>query len=137
MIKEFKDIEARDSGIIYNSILKQIKKLYKTDPMKAGELAISAIELVLTGEFSSDDMVVNLSLVPMQEINNKNVERYEKKIEEQKQKKIEEMGLEDIADLYKRGLKQRQIGEALGLSQQTVSYRLGLIKKDFSFLLDL
>lgn len=49
MINQFNDVEARNSGIIYKSTLEQIKKLYAVDPEQAGELAIAAIELVLTG----------------------------------------------------------------------------------------
>ena len=43
MIEMFNDVPMRDSGIIYNSVFEQIKKLYSVDPEKAGELAISAI----------------------------------------------------------------------------------------------
>jgi hypothetical protein len=49
MIEMFNEVEMRDSGIIYNSVLEQIRKLYAVDPERAGELAISAIELTLTG----------------------------------------------------------------------------------------
>ena len=49
MIKEFNEVEVRRSGIIYRSLLTQIKTLYSRDAVKAGELAISAIEQVLTG----------------------------------------------------------------------------------------
>ena len=40
MIEQFKDFETRDSGIMYNSTLDQIKMLHAMDPAKAGELAI-------------------------------------------------------------------------------------------------
>ena len=62
MIENFKDIPIRKSGIIYSSLLDQIKKIYSKDPVLAGELAISAIELVLTGEMSSDDLMVEVAL---------------------------------------------------------------------------
>ena len=48
MIEQFKELEVRKSGVIYNSTLEQIKNLYPMDPERAGELAISAIELVLS-----------------------------------------------------------------------------------------
>ena len=65
MIELFKETEMRNSGVIYNSTFEQIKQLYEVDPEKAGELAISAIELVLTGEVSSDDMMVSMLLTPI------------------------------------------------------------------------
>ena len=55
MIPYFKDNEVRDTGIIHNAILDQIKLLYDDNPEMAGELAISAIELVLTGDMSTNN----------------------------------------------------------------------------------
>jgi hypothetical protein len=49
MIKEFNNVETRKSGIIYRGTFNAIKDLYAQNPEMAGELAISAIELVLTG----------------------------------------------------------------------------------------
>ena len=135
MIEMFKENEMRNSGVIYSSILEQIKQLYAVDPEQAGELAISAIELVLTGDISSDDINIRLMLTPIKKINEINVAKYETKIENQKQKKINEMKLDKIAELYKSGLKQREIGERLGLSQQIVSYRIDMIKKKYPELL--
>ena len=45
------------------------------------------------------------------------------------------MKLDKIAELYQSGLKQREIGERLGLSQQIVSYRIDMIKKKYPELL--
>ena len=58
LIKEFKDNPTRDFGNVYQSMLSQIKKRYEKDPEQAGELAISFIEFVLTGEISSDDDII-------------------------------------------------------------------------------
>ena len=135
MIEMFKDNEMRTSGLIYNSTFEQIKELYKFDPEAAGELAISAIELVLTGDISSDDINVRLYLAPMRKINEVNIAKYETKVENQRQKKINEMKLDKIAELAAMGYKQREIGEKLGLSQQIISYRLNLIKKTYPELL--
>ncbi|MBO7210991.1 MAG: hypothetical protein J6V44_08265 [Methanobrevibacter sp.] len=49
MIECFNDVEVRSSGVIMSSVFEQVKKMYAVDPDMAGELAISAIELVLTG----------------------------------------------------------------------------------------
>lgn len=45
------------------------------------------------------------------------------------------MKLDKIAELAAFGLRQREIGERLGLSQQIISYRLNLIKKNYPELL--
>lgn len=135
MIEQFKDNEVRNSGVIYSSTLEQIKQLYAVDPEQAGELAIAAIELVLTGDISSDDYMISMMLTPMRRLNEINVAKYESKVENQRQKKIQEMKLDKIAELVSAGFKQREIGERLGMSQQIVSYRVGLIKKNYPELL--
>ena len=137
MIEIFKDNEIRTSGLIYNSVLEQIKELYQYDPEQAGELAISAIELVLTGDISTDDVSIRLMLKPMQKINENNVAKYESKKEVQKQKKIQSDKLDKIAELMLSGMKQREIGERLGISQQLVSYRVDVIKKKHPELLQI
>lgn len=55
--------------------------------------------------------------------------------EEKNQKQIEVLELNRIAQLTNEGLSQRQIGEIIYLSQQAVSYRLGIIKKKYPELL--
>lgn len=136
MISEFKDVESRNSGVIYNSTLEQIKKLYEADPERAGELAISAIELVLTGEISSDDMMIGILLEPMRKINENNQIKYDTRVENARTKKITDMKLDKIAELANAGCRQREIGERLGLSQQIVSYRMGLIRTNYPELLN-
>ena len=103
MIEMFNDVPMRDSGIIYNSVFEQIKKLYSVDPEKAGELAISAIELTLTGQVSSDDMMVDLMLEPTKISVGRNQAKYDQKVENSKSKKIAEQKLEQIADLSLKG----------------------------------
>ena len=136
MIEQFKDLEMRKSGLIYNGTFEQIKKLYEVDPEKAGELAISAIEFVLCGDISSDDMMVSLMLEPIRPINESNSIKYDQKVESARQKKITEQKLDLIADLSKKGFRQREIADRLGLTQQMVSYRLGVIKSSYPELLD-
>jgi hypothetical protein len=36
MLTEFNDVEIRKSGVIYNSVFEQIKKMYSVDPEQAG-----------------------------------------------------------------------------------------------------
>lgn len=135
MIEIFNEVETRTSGVVYNSTFDQIKKMYEVDPEKAGELAISAIELVLTGQISSDDVMIDMMLTPTKAISLNNAQKYDARVESTKQKKAKDMKLAEIADLMKRGFKQRQIGEKLGLSQQNVSYRIGIIRTNYPELL--
>ena len=135
MIEQFKELNARNSGVVYNSTLEQIKKLYEADPELAGELAISAIELVLCGDISSDDVMIDMMLTTIKAINDSNAIKYETRVENTKQKKAREMKLYEIAEMLRQGYKQREIGERLNLSQQNVSYRVGVIRSSYPELM--
>lgn len=65
MIPKMKNSEIRDSGIISSNMLQWIRQLYSISPEKAGEFAISAIESALTGEISSDDVIIKVMLISM------------------------------------------------------------------------
>ena len=136
MIQNFKDLSTRDSGIIYKSTFEQIKKLYAQNPEQAGELAISAIELVLTGEISSNDVMVEIILENLKTISEKSSEKYSQKVNSQKQKKIEDNHLQEIANLLQSGWTQKQVAEKLGISQQKVSYWWTNIKREYPELLE-
>ena len=135
MIEKFNEVETRNSGVVMNSVFDQIKRMYTMDPEMAGELAISAIELVLTGQISSDNPMIDMMLIPAKVINDNNVYKYELKKEGSRNKKIKEMKLDEIADMFKKGMKQREIAERLHISQQTISYRMGLIRTTYPELL--
>ena len=74
MITKFKDNSVRQSGIIYSGVFEQIKLLHKQKPELAGELAISAIEYILTGEMSSDDPFMEIFLQPVMPVIEKNID---------------------------------------------------------------
>ena len=135
MIEKFNDVEVRGTGVVMSSMFEQIKKMHAVDPDLAGELAISAIELVLTGQISYDDAMIDMLLAPAKIITDNNVQRYEARKENSKGKKIKDMKLDELAELYKAGVRQKEIAERLHLTQQTVSYRLGLIKTNYPELL--
>lgn len=135
MIDYFNDVEVRGSGVIYASTFEQIKKMYAVDPEKAGELAISAIEMVLTGQISTDDYMIDMMLTTAKAVNDNNVAKYESRVEGARQKKVRDLKLAEIADLLRAGWKQREIGEKLGMSQQNISYRIGVIRSSYPELL--
>ena len=128
MINQFKNSETRESAVIYAATLEQIKMLYEKDKMQAGELAISAIELVLTGEISSDDFMIDLILKNLQVVAEKNKIKYEKKVTTQKQKRFEDLQLEAIAEMLNNGATQQIVADTLGESKQTISYRVRIIR---------
>jgi hypothetical protein len=137
MIRQFKETEMmRDSGIIYKSQFEQIKKLFSQNKELAGELAISAIELVLTGEYSSDDFTVDLLLTQNKVIVDKDKENYEKTLEAKAQARIKKLKLEEIAEMLNNGVSQKIIADTIGESQRVVSYRKGIIEKEFPEMLN-
>lgn len=137
MINDFKEKEIRDSGLIYKSTFEQIRKLYLIDREKGGELAISAIELVLTGDISSDDFYVNLILEDMKVINTKAIDKWEKKKETNRQTKIEKEKLKEVAEMLNKGYTQEKIAKQLGVSQSTVSRRISTINADYQDLINI
>lgn len=132
---ELKELETRNTGVIYSSMLDQIRKLYKRDKGKAGEYAIAAIELILCDDISSDDLNIEIMLEPFKALNKRNQAKWEHVKESKSESKIAKLQLKEIADLYLSGLKQDKIGEKVGVSRQTVSNRLKLIRTEYPELL--
>lgn len=135
MIERFKDLPVRKSAIIYQSALEQIKKMYAMDPVLAGELAISAIELVLVGEISSDNPMIEICLEQLKIIAQRDHENHDAKAENGKNQKMISQKLDQIAKLYLAGLSQAAIGKEIGVSQQTISSRMNIIRKEYPELL--
>ena len=63
MIKEFNPIEVKKQGRIYAETFEQIKLVHEKDQELARELAIAAIEKALTGQISSDNVIVKALLL--------------------------------------------------------------------------
>lgn len=63
MIKEFNPIEVKKQGRIYAETFEQIKLIHEKDQELARELAIAAIEKALTGQISSDNVIVKALLL--------------------------------------------------------------------------
>lgn len=101
--------------------------------MSAGELAISLLELVLRGEYKTDNFTVNLVLKQMEEITARDADKYAAK--EKNAKEYKKIRYQKIAELYLQGKRQNEIAEILGKDKSTISRDMAVIRKDFPELL--
>lgn len=136
MIEKFKENEARKSALIYLSNFEQVKELYEDDKEMAGELAISILEMALTGEISSNNKIIRLMLKNFEVSAEKNKQKYEAKERNTKQENAEKYNLYEIAEMLNEGKTQAEIADALGISRQTVNRRLNeMIRVNYPELL--
>ena len=135
MIKAIDLTNARDSAVIYRSVLEQINMFVETDKDLAGELAIAAIQTVLCGETNSDNPVVQAMIMPVRQSAEKNYERYARTCESKRTKKIMDKRLDEIAELRLKGKSIRDIAAQLNIPQTTVFNRWNLIQSDYPELL--
>ena len=135
MVKEFKDSQVRKSGVIYESTWEQIKKLYSQNPEMAGELAISVIEQTLTGDISSTDFMIQIVCEGLKPINQNAQQKYDNRVKSNKEHKRETQQLDKIVELIDRGKTQEEIGKILGISRQTVSNRIKIIREEYPELI--
>ena len=133
MNNSFKDTPMRQSGVIYDGSFEQVKMLYAQEPQLAGELAISIIELTLTGGISSDNPLIPAFLANQAKVVAKDKQKYESKVAAAESKKYER--LSQIADLYNQGYKQKEIAQMLGKSTSTISEDLSIIREQYPNLL--
>lgn len=136
MISKFKNNEARKSAVIYRSNFEQVKELYEDDREMAGELAISIMELVLTGEVSTDNKYIRLMLKNLEVSAQNNKLKYEAKENNTRLEKVEKYRLDEIAEMLNQGVSQAEIAKVLGVSRQTINRRLNeMIRPEFPELL--
>ena len=131
MIKEIKDLQARPSGVIYESTWEQIKKLYNKNPDLGKELAFSVVEQTLTGDISSDDLTIQLICDGLKPINQKAQQKYDIQVKSKRESKCESLQLQKIVELVNMGKTQEEIGKILGVSRQTINNRIRIINEEF------
>lgn len=136
MIKEFKDLQVRKSGVIYQSTWEQIKKLYGQNPEMAGELAISVIEQTLTGDISSTDLMIQIICEGLKPINQNAQQKYDSRVRNNREYKRETQQLDKIAELINMGKTQEEIGKILGVSRQTINTRVKTIRDEYPELIE-
>lgn len=134
MIKEFKNTPIRETGVINRGMFEQVKMLYLQDVAKGGELAVSLMEHVLTGDHSSDDFMVSFAIANHKEVISKNQAKWDAKKETKHSAKAEE--LKPIVQLHCQGLTQAAIAKQLKIAQSTVSKRLSQARIEFPELFE-
>lgn len=134
MIKEFKNNPIRDTGVINRGMFEQVKMLYLQDKDKGGELAVSLMEHVLTGDHSSDDFMVSFSIANHKEVISRNQVKWDAKKETKHGARAEE--LKPVVQLHCQGLTQAAIAKKLMIAQSTVSKRLSQARIDFPELFE-
>ena len=135
MITDFNLDACRDSAVIYSSVLEQIEMLYEDDTELAGEFAIAAIQTVLSGDTTTYNKMIKVMLKQLQQSALNNQERYELSRESKREYKAKDLRLDEIAELVNEGMSVREIEQQLDIPKSTVSYRFGIIKKDYPELL--
>ena len=136
MIKEFKELESRDSGVIYKSWFEQVKKVYEKNPEEGGELAVSIMEQVLTGSYSSDNYLVDVILTQNKVIIDKDKDKWDREKAAKEQASIEKMKLKEIAEMLNNGATQKVIADTLGESPTTINYRVKQLRTKYQYLLE-
>lgn len=136
MIEKFKGEETRPSGVVYDGSLNQVKRIHAIDPILAGELAITILELTLDGTISSNNDMVIACVENLERTVRKDREKYEKRLDSfgnqnKIMKKNREIRLNQIAELYRQGLTQKQIAEKLGKAESTISKDMTLIRNEY------
>lgn len=135
MIERFNDVEMRDSSVIYGSSLKQIKEMYQIDPNTAGELAISIIEVAITGQMSTNNPLIKMALANFEDVANKNKKKWDDKTAKQREIRIEKLQLRKIAKLLREGKTQKEIAKLIGKAPSSVSEAVRILKTEFSDIL--
>ena len=136
MIEKFNNVEMRDSSVIYGSSLKQIKEMYQIDPNTAGELAISIIEVAITGQMSTNNPLIKMALANFEDVANKNKKKWDDKTAKQREARIERLRLREIAKLLSEGVLQKDIAKIIGKGASSISDAVRILKTEFPELLE-
>lgn len=136
MIKFKDDLVINSTGIVYDTMLKTAKDIYAFNPELAGEYALSALEMVLSGDCSTDNEMLRAMFNVIKPFADRNIAKLEAKKEQQNNAKIEKMKLKEIAELYENGFNYQEIAKSIGITRQTVSNRIKIIQAEFPELLN-
>ena len=80
--------------------------------------------------------MVKVITANLREVAEKANQKYADKKQHSIEQRIEKLQLEQIADMLNNGATQQIIADTLVQSKQTISYRIGVIKQEFPYLLE-
>lgn len=135
---EFHDDEYKDTAIVYKSMLKQVYQVAMKQPEKAGELAISFLEKVLSygGKIKSDDATIELIMSGYDPVVERATERYNQQVAVKMANSVEKYHYKELVEMKRDGVKQGEIARKLGFkNQQSVSYHWGVIQAKYPELI--
>lgn len=129
--------KVNDSFVFYSTNLEMVEKLKETNPELANELLYAIAEYGIYGEYDNNNPIIETMMLPI--VNG--IDRAKGKYNAKKANVAQVKHYEEIANLFLLGKKQNEIAIILSrkfgekISQQTISNRLGAIKRDFPELL--
>lgn len=132
---EFKKAQIRDTAVVYGSSLQQVKEMYAIDPNMAGELAISILEVALTGTMSTNNPLIKVALANFKDVAGKNQVKYDKKLEAKREIRAKKLQLEEIAAMLKGGMSQKDIALKLGKAASTINSAVRVLKTEYPELM--
>lgn len=77
MIKFKDDLVINSTGIVYDTMLKTAKDIYAFNPELAGEYALSALEMVLSGDCSTDNEMLRAMFNVVKPFADRNIAKLE------------------------------------------------------------
>lgn len=120
---------------MYGSSLQQVKEMYAIDPNMAGELAISILEVALTGTMSTNNPLIKVALANFKDVAGKNQVKYDKKLEAKRETRAKKLQLEEIAAMLKGGMSQKEIALKLGKAASTINSAVRVLKTEYPELM--
>lgn len=127
-----------ETGIIYYDMLRDAYDMIEDneDPAYVRDFLLACMETVLCEGISSEDKSIYRNVRHYFTLVDKARERYQDTCENKEVWKYENERYEDIARMAKAGNTQKQIAEAIGVSQAAISRRLKIIKEKYPHLLE-
>ena len=129
------DDRKKDTGIVNLTDYLNVIDFYEDGEIeKALELSIGLMTLGLGGSFEASDREVKRLLRNREYTAVKDNERYLNKVESNNEAKKAKLQLEQIAEMLSCGATQQTIADTLGVSLDTIKYRIRVMKEKFPTL---
>ena len=125
----------KDTAIVNLTDFENAIDLYEDGEIeKALELMFGITVLGLGGDFETDDREIRRLLRNREYTVAKSNEAYCNKVKAEEEKRIEKLQLQEIAEMLSNGVTQQVIADTLGVSLDTIKYRVRVMKEKFPSL---